>query len=72
MLHMISQMQKESYTTLDNWANKHPGYIKPDHPCHQTYMDTWGDICTLDPIKDVKKISKRIAKEVLIDKEKNK
>ena len=68
MLHMISQMQKESYTTLDNWANKHPGYIKPDHPCHQTYMDTWGDICTLDPIKDVKKISKRIAREVLIDK----
>ena len=72
MLHMISQMQKESYTTLDNWANKHPGYIKPDHPCHQTYMDTWGDICTLDPVKDVNKISKRIAKEVLIDKEKNK
>ena len=71
MLHMISQMQKESYTTLDNWANKHPGYIKPDHPCHQTYMDTWGDICTLDPVKDVNKISKRIAKEVLIDKEKN-
>ena len=69
MLHMISQMQKESYTALDNWATKHPGYIKPDHPCHQTYMDTWGDICTLDPVKDVNKISKRIAKEVLIDKE---
>ena len=71
MLHMISQMQKESYTALDNWASKHPGYIKYDHPCHQTYMDTWGDICTLDPVKDVNKISKRIAKEVLIDKEKN-
>ena len=70
MLHMISQMQKESYTALDNWASKHPGYIKYDHPCHQTYMDTWGDICTLDPVKDVNKISKRIAKEVLIDKTK--
>jgi len=72
MLSMIKQMQKESYTTLDNWANKHPGYIKHDHPCHRTYMDTWGDICTLDQIKDVNKITKRIAKEVIIDKEKNK
>jgi len=68
MLSMIKQMQKESYSTLDNWANKHPGYIKHDHPCHNTYMDTWGDICTLDQVKDVNKITKRIAKEVMIDR----
>jgi len=68
MLTMIKQMQKESYSTLDQWANKHPGYIKHDHPCHQMYMDTWGDICALDQVKDVNKITKRIAKEVMIDR----
>ncbi|RZD39825.1 MAG: hypothetical protein CXT73_07180 [Methanobacteriota archaeon] len=72
MLHMISQMQKESYTTLDNWASKHRGCQKPQHPQHSTWMDTWYNICELDQIKDVKKVSKRIAKEVLIDKEKHK
>jgi hypothetical protein len=33
-------------------------------------MDTWGDICELNKIKDVNKVSKRIAKQVLIDKTK--
>ena len=68
MLSMMQRMQKESYSSLDNWAKKNPGCHKPDHPQHITWMDTWGNICELDQIKDVKKISKRIAKEVLIDK----
>tara|TARA_B110000444_G_scaffold238223_1_gene251606 strand:- start:105 stop:1112 length:1008 start_codon:yes stop_codon:yes gene_type:complete len=68
MLHMINQMQKESYTTLDAWISKNPGCQRYDHPQHTLFMNTWGDICTLDPVKDVNKISKRIAREVLIDK----
>jgi len=72
MLHMMQQMQQVSYSTLDDWISKNPGCHKPDHPGHSTFMDTWGDICVLDQVKDVKKVSKRIAKEVLIDKEKNK
>ena len=70
MLSMMQRMQKESYSSLDTWAKKYPGCHKPDHPQHNIWMDTWGDICELDKIKDVKKISKRIAKEVLIDKTK--
>jgi hypothetical protein len=72
MLTMMKQMQKVSYTTLDNWISKHPGCQRYDHPQHNLFMNTWGDICILDQVKDVKKISKRIAKEVLIDKENNK
>ena len=72
MLSMMQRMQKESYSSLDDWASKHRGCQKPDHPQHKTWMDTWGDICELNQIKDVKKVSKRIAKEVLIDKENNK
>ena len=72
MLSMMQRMQKESYSSLDTWAKKNPGCHKPDHPQHRTWMDTWGNICELDQIKDVKKVSKRIAKEVFIDKEKNK
>ena len=72
MLSMMQRMQKESYSSLDDWASKHRGCQKPDHPQHKTWMDTWGDICELNQIKDVKKVSKRIAKEVLIDKEKHK
>ena len=68
MLSMMQRMQKESYSSLDDWASKHRGCQKPDHPQHKTWMDTWGDICELNQIKDVKKVSKRIAKEVLIDK----
>jgi hypothetical protein len=68
MLTMMKQMQKVSYTTLDNWISKHPGCQRYDHPQHNLFMDTWGDICILDECKDVKKISKRIAKQVLIDK----
>jgi len=70
MLTMMKQMQKVSYTTLDIWISKHPGCQRYDHPQHNLFMDTWGDICILDECKDVKKISKRIAKEVLIDKTK--
>ena len=72
MLSMMQRMQKESYSSLDDWAKKYPGCHKPDHPQHRTWMDTWGNICELDQIKDVKKVSKRIAKEVFIDKEKHK
>ena len=72
MLSMMQRMQKESYSSLDDWAKKYPGCHKPQHPQHITWMDTWGNICELDKIKDVKKVSKRIAKEVLIDKEKHK
>jgi hypothetical protein len=72
MLTMMKQMQKVSYTTLDNWISKHPGCQRYDHPQHNLFMDTWGDICILDECKDVKKVSKRIAKQVLIDKENNK
>jgi hypothetical protein len=70
MLTMMKQMQKVSYTTLDIWISKHPGCQRYDHPQHNLFMNTWGDICILDECKDVKKISKRIAKEVLIDKTK--
>jgi hypothetical protein len=70
MLTMMKQMQKVSYTTLDIWISKHPGCQRYDHPQHNLFMDTWGDICILDECKDVKKVSKRIAKQVLIDKEK--
>jgi hypothetical protein len=72
MLSMIQRMQKESYSSLDNWVSKNPGCHRDGHPCHRTWMDTWGNICELDQIKDVKKVSKRIAKQVLIDKENNK
>ena len=68
MLSMMQRMQKESYTSLDDWAKKYPGCHKPQHPQHITWMDTWGNICELDKIKDVKKVSKMIAKQVLIDK----
>jgi hypothetical protein len=70
MLSMMQRMQKESYSSLDDWAKKYPGCHKPNHPQHKTWMDTWGDICELNKIKDVNKVSKRIAKQVLIDKTK--
>jgi len=70
MVNMVGKIQQQSYSTLDDWASKSPGYIKEHHPYHHTYMDVVGKVAFVDIVKDVNKITKRVAKEVLIDKTK--
>ena len=70
MKRAVKYLQKESFGVIPDWVKEHPGCARGDNRHNDEYMEIVGNTAGVDNIKDVNKIVKKIAKEVIIDKKK--
>ena len=70
MTRAVKYLQKESFGVIPDWVRKHPGCARGDNQHNDEYMEIVGNTAGVDKIKDVNKISKKVAKEVTLNKNK--
>jgi hypothetical protein len=70
MKRAVKYLQKESFGVIPDWVKEHPGCARGDNRHNDEYMEIVGNTAGVDNIKDVNKIVKKVAKEVIIDKKK--
>ena len=70
MTRAVKHLQKESFNVIPDWVNEHPGCARGDNENNDLYMEIVGNTAGVDKVKDVNKIIKKVAKEVMIDKKK--
>ena len=70
MTKAVKYLQKESFGVIPDWVKKHPGCARGDNEHNDEYMEIVGNTAGVDKIKDVNKISKKVAKEVTLNKNK--
>lgn len=70
MTKAVKYIQKETFNAIPDWVKEHPGCARGDNINNELYMDIVGNTAGVDKIKDVNKIIKKVAKEVVIDKKK--
>ena len=68
MKRAVKYLQKESFGVIPDWVKEHPGCARGDNQHNDEYMEIVGNTAGVDNIKDVNKIVKKVAKEVIIDK----
>ena len=68
MTRAVKYLQKESFGVIPDWVKEHPGCARGDNRHNDEYMEIVGNTAGVDNIKDVNKIVKKVAKEVIIDK----
>ena len=66
----VKYLQKESFGVIPDWVKEHPGCARGDNKYNDEYMEIVGNTASVDSVKDVNKIVKKVAKEVFIDKKK--
>ena len=71
MTRAVKYLQKESFGVIPDWVKEHPGCARGDNEHNDEYMEIVGNTAGVDKVKDVNKIIKKVAKEVVIDKNKN-
>ena len=71
MTRAVKYLQKESFGVIPDWVKEHPGCARGDNKHNDEYMEIVGNTAGVDKVKDVNKIIKKVAKEVVIDKNKN-
>jgi len=70
MTRAVKYLQKESFGVIPDWVKEHPGCARGDNEHNDEYMEIVGNTAGVDKVKDVNKIIKKVAKEVVIDKNK--
>ncbi len=70
MTRAVKYLQKESFGVIPDWVRKHPGCARGDNQHNDEYMEIVGNTAGVDKIKDVNKISKKVAKQVTLNKNK--
>tara|TARA_E500000331_G_C17200432_1_gene689038 strand:- start:377 stop:1348 length:972 start_codon:yes stop_codon:yes gene_type:complete len=70
MTRAVKHLQKESFGVIPDWVKEHPGCARGDNENNDLYMEIVGNTAGVDKVKDVNKIIKKVAKEVMIDKKK--
>jgi len=68
MKRAVKYLQKESFGVIPDWVKEHPGCARGDNQHNDEYMEIVGNTAGVDNVKDVNKIVKKVAKEVIIDK----
>ena len=68
MKRAVKYLQKESFGVIPEWVKEHPGCARGDNRHNDEYMEIVGNTAGVDNVKDVNKIVKKVAKEVIIDK----
>jgi cell division septum initiation protein DivIVA len=68
MKRAVKYLQKESFGVIPDWVKEHPGCARGDNRHNDEYMEIVGNTAGVDTVKDVNKIVKKVAKEVIIDK----
>ena len=71
MKRAVKYLQKETFGVIPKWVKEHPGCARVDNEFNEEYMEIVGNTAGVDNIKDINKITKKVAKEVIIDKKNN-
>ena len=68
---VVKELQHSSFCAVPNWVKHHPGCQRGDNKYNNEYMEIVGNTAGVDKEKDVNKIIKKLAKEVIINKNKD-
>jgi hypothetical protein len=66
----MKEIQHSSFCAVPDWVKQHPGCARGDNKHNDEYMEIVGNTAGVDKAKDVNKIIKKLAKEVIINKNK--
>lgn len=70
MQQAVKELQHSSFCAVPTWVKEHPGCASHKSEHNDLYMEIVGNTAGVDKVKDVNKIVKKVAKEVVIDKKK--